>query len=179
MSIPLIILDRDGVINEDSDDYIKGPQEWHAIAGSLQAIAAMNRAGITVTVATNQSGIARGYYDEATLHEIHEKMQRELTALGGHIDHIVHCPHGPDDDCDCRKPEPGLLQQIQKIYDIPFEQCLLVGDSLRDIQAAEAVGCPSALVKTGKGLKTLAKGNLPNHIPVFEDLAHVAEELLS
>jgi D-glycero-D-manno-heptose 1,7-bisphosphate phosphatase len=172
----LIILDRDGVINEDSDDYIKTPAEWIPIPGSLKAIAALNHAGYTVVVATNQSGIARGLYTEAGLAEIHATMQRQLAAVGGHIDAIFYCRHHPDEHCACRKPKPGLLLQIAAEFKIDIEKALMVGDAARDIECAQAVGCPAVLVKTGKGMRTLEAKNVPD-VPVFEDLAAVVAML--
>ncbi len=166
----LIILDRDGVINEDSVDFIKSPQEWRAIAGSLEAIAAINRAGHTVVVATNQSGIARGYYSAAQLLAIHHKMQTELAKAGGHLDGVYFCPHRSEDLCSCRKPNPGMLQQIAKDFgaDLATEGWL-IGDSLRDIQAAHAVHCRATLVRSGK----LVTSNDLKDVPVYENLAEI------
>jgi D-glycero-D-manno-heptose 1,7-bisphosphate phosphatase len=169
----LIILDRDGVINEDSDAYIKTPAEWIPIAGSLDAIAALNRAGHTVVIATNQSGVGRGLYTEADLAEIHQRMQRELAAVGGHIDAIFYCPHHPDDHCVCRKPKPGLLHRIAEKLNTNFAEALMVGDALRDIECAKAVGCPAVLVKTGKGIQTLNAQKENWDVPVYDNLAAV------
>lgn len=177
--IKLIILDRDGVINEDSDEYIKSPAEWRAIPGSLEAIAQLNKAGFKITVATNQSGIARGYFSLETLQAIHQKMQTELAVFNGKIDYLVFCPHGPDDECDCRKPKPGLLKKIADHFQIDLTtQALAIGDSLRDIEAAQTLNCPAWLVKTGKGEKTLQenKETLKN-IFVFNDLAACTKKL--
>jgi len=174
----LIILDRDGVINYDSDAYIKAPAEWQPIPGSLEAIAKLTQAGYTVTVATNQSGIARGYYDRATLEQIHQKMQTLAIAKGGRIDSIFFCPHGPDDNCACRKPKPGLLQQIAEHYQIDLQNTPVVGDSLRDLEAALAMQCRPYLVLTGNGQKT--KSKLPN-LPasqVFIDLLTLVNALV-
>lgn len=171
----LIILDRDGVINYDSDAFIKTPAEWIPIPGSLEAIAKLNHAGHTVVVATNQSGIARGLYTESDLAAIHEKMRTQLAAVGGHIDGIFYCPHGPDDGCACRKPKPGLLLQIAAQFQVDWKEALSVGDAARDIAAAQSVGCPAALVKTGKGLQTLAANAIDADVPVFEDLADVVQ----
>ena len=167
----LIILDRDGVINYDSDHYIKSPDEWQAIPGSLARIAEWKRAGHQVVVATNQSGIARGLYSDSVLQEIHQKMQTQLAEHGAELDGIYYCPHHPDDHCACRKPEPGLLLQIKQDFDADLSQALLVGDSLRDLQAAEQVGCPACLVRTGKGERTLAAHTIST--PVFDALATV------
>lgn len=136
----LIILDRDGVINQESIHYIRSPDDWQPIAGSLEAIADLNHAGHTVVVATNQSGLARGYFNESTLNAIHEKMHRALANHGGHIDRIYYCPHVDADNCECRKPKPGLLWQIKRDYPDLYKQAIFVGDNLRDLQAAAAGG---------------------------------------
>jgi len=175
----LIILDRDGVINEDSPDYIKHPDEWHAIPGSLQAIARLYQAGWTVAIASNQSGLARGLFDISALTAIHQKLRKELSQLGGAVDSIFVCPHGPDDDCRCRKPLPGLFHDIANRYDIELSGVPSVGDSLRDIQAAASAGCQPWLVRTGNGLKTLKQGNLPTNTQVVENLAQAVEQILS
>lgn len=138
--IKLVILDRDGVINVDSEAYIKSPDEWHPIEGSLEAIARLNDAGIQVAIATNQSGIARGYFTEQTLRHIHEKMESALMAYGGYIDQIFYCPHGPNDRCECRKPKPGLLKQALQYFSVLPNEACFVGDSPRDIEAAKSVG---------------------------------------
>lgn len=174
----LIILDRDGVINEDSDAYIKSVAEWIPIPGSIAAIARLSQAGWTVAVATNQSGLARGYYDEATLAAMHDKLRTLVAEQGGRLGLIVHCPHGPDDGCACRKPLPGLLEQIAAHYQVALTDLWFVGDSLGDLNAALAVQCQPVLVKTGKGLRTLAKG-VPAQTLIFDDLAAVAERILS
>jgi len=177
-----IILDRDGVINEDSDEYIKSPDEFILIASSLAAIAKLNQAGFTVVVATNQSGIARGYFDESTLQAMHAKLQTLLAAEGGNIDRIYFCPHGPNDNCDCRKPKTGMLKQILNDYNKDPVNVVAVGDSLRDLQAAQAVGIKSILVRTGKGKKTesqLPSDELLADTPVFNNLADAVEKLLS
>lgn len=174
----LIILDRDGVINQDSDAFVKSPDEWIALPGSLKAIARLNQAGWTVVVATNQSGVARGLFDMATLNAIHGKMRRELAAVGGHVDAIFMCPHGPDDGCNCRKPLPGMLFDIGHRYDLDLAGVPAIGDSLRDLQAASAAGCQPWLVQTGNGPKTQAKGGLPEGTRVATDLAAVVDTLL-
>ena len=175
----LIILDRDGVINEDSDAYIKSVDEWLPIAGSIEAIAQLTHAGFTVAIATNQSGIGRGYYDIAILNAMHAKMHALLKPFGGKVDYIAYCPHLSEDHCDCRKPKAGLLTEIGAYFKADLTQAIVVGDSLRDWQAAHAVGAQYAQVRTGKGLKTLADPRLPNSIPVFDDLAHVVQNLLA
>ncbi len=174
----LIILDRDGVINEDSDHFIKSPNEFIPIPGSLEAIARLNHAGYTVMVATNQSGIARGLFDIETLNQMHLKLRRLLSGFGGRIDGIFFCPHGPDDQCDCRKPKPGLFHDIEKRVGQSLSQVPAVGDSLRDLQAAKAAGASPVLVKTGKGQKTLQHPELPTDVPIFDNLAHFVDELL-
>ena len=175
----LVILDRDGVINQDSDDYIKSPEEWIPLPGSLEAIARLNRAGYTVMVATNQSGIARGYYDVDTLHAMHEKMNRLLAQLGGHVDGIFFCPHGPDDDCRCRKPLPGMYEAIAERTRTHLKDVPVIGDSLRDLEAAIEVGARPILVRTGKGERTIAKGTLPKGLEIYDDLAAAVDALLT
>lgn len=176
--LKLIVLDRDGVINEDSDDYIKSPDEFVPIPGSLEAIAKLTQAGWRVVVATNQSGIARGYYDLGTLQQIHDKLHRLLAALGGQVEAIFFCPHGPDDHCDCRKPRPGLFREIEQRLQLSLRDVPAVGDSLRDLQAAEAVGALPILVRTGKGERTLINGAGLDGTAVYADLQAAVEELL-
>jgi D-glycero-D-manno-heptose 1,7-bisphosphate phosphatase len=174
----LIILDRDGVINEDSDDYIKSPEEFIPLPGSLEAIARLNQAGYRVAIATNQSGIGRGYFDLDTLDRMHAKLRRHLTAVGGQIEAIAYCPHPPEANCDCRKPRPGLLIDIAQRLGIGLGDVPVIGDSLRDLEAARAVGASPILVRTGKGERTLAKGEGLAHIPVYDDLAAAVDALL-
>lgn len=174
----LIILDRDGVINYDSDEYIKSPDEWAPIPGSLEAIARLNRAGYTVVVATNQSGVGQGLFDLNTLQKIHEKMQQEVARVGGKIDEIFFCPHTPGDHCDCRKPKPGLLLEIAKKFHHDLKNVPAVGDSLRDIEAAQAVGAQPVLVRTGKGEAVAKSGKLPAGVEVHDDLAAFVDVLL-
>jgi D-glycero-D-manno-heptose 1,7-bisphosphate phosphatase len=174
----LIILDRDGVINEDSDDFIKTPAEWVAIPGSLEAIAALNRAGHQVVVATNQSGIARGLYTDNDLTAIHQKMIVALAEVGGYLDGIFYCPHHPDENCICRKPRSGMLMQIAEQFKINLQQALLIGDAERDITCARAVHCPAWLLRTGKGVRTLVSGSLLEDVPVFDDLSAAVSEIL-
>lgn len=174
----LVILDRDGVINEDSDDYIKSPEEFRFIPGSLEAIARLNQAGYRVAVATNQSGVARGYFELDTLNEMHEKLRRGLAAVGGHVDAIVFCPHGPEDACQCRKPLPGMLQEIAERFSRGLTGVPVIGDSQRDLEAAAAVGARPMLVRTGKGERTLKKGELPEGTPVFDNLGAAVDALL-
>ena len=167
----LVILDRDGVINHDSDQYIKSPDEWRPIPGSLAAIARLNQAGYRVVVATNQSGVGRGLFETDTLIAIHDKMLKALTQVGGRIDAIFFCPHTNADNCDCRKPKPGLFKEIAGRYNVDLTGVPAIGDSLRDLQVAAAVGAQPMLVLTGKGRKTQDDPALPPGTPVFPDLA--------
>ena len=177
----LIILDRDGVINEDSDAYIKSPEEFIPLSGSLDAIARLKQAGYIIAVATNQSGIARGYYDEITLAAMHDKLAHLLDEKGGAIDYIAYCPHGPDDHCSCRKPLPGLLYEIGNHFKIDLTDVPIIGDSLRDIQAARMVGGFPILVKTGKGERTLdtTTSDELDNVPVYENLAAAVDAILN
>lgn len=174
----LIILDRDGVINDDADDYIKSPAEWRPIPGSLEAIARLNQHGYRVAVATNQAGLARGLFDMHALNAIHQKMHLAAQTVGAHIDAIFFCPHAPEDFCDCRKPRPGMLRSIGQRFDIPLTGVPFVGDSLRDLQAGFEVGCTPYLVRTGKGMLTIDKGGLPPGTLVLDNLSAVADHLL-
>lgn len=175
----LIILDRDGVINQDSDAYIKSLAEWQPLPGSIEAIARLSRAGYTVVVATNQSGLARGYFTQATLDAIHGRLRALVEQAGGELGGIYYCPHGPDDHCDCRKPKPGLLDQIVTDYG-NVSGAPMIGDSLRDLEAGVARDCHPVLVLTGKGERTREKG-LPaslGHVTVCRSLKDYAEKLL-
>ncbi len=176
--LKLIVLDRDGVINEDSDAYVKTLEEWIPIPGSLQAIARLSQAGWTVAVATNQSGLARGMFDASTLDDMHFKMQQLVMEQRGRIDLIVHCPHGPDAGCECRKPKPGLFRTIAEHFGLAdLKGVPVVGDSHRDLHAGLMLGGTPYLVRTGKGLRTL-EGTLPSGTQVFDDLAAVVDHLL-
>ena len=177
----LIILDRDGVINHDSDDYIKSPDEWIPIPGSLDAIARLNHAGYMVAIASNQSGIARGYFSMETLAAMNVKMNDMLSTLGGRIDAMFFCPHGPKDECDCRKPKPGLLTEIGDRFQVNLGNVLFVGDNINDVKAARAAGARPVLVRTGKGEQTVRMlNNNPgcNGVPVYEDLNELVNTLL-
>lgn len=183
MTPRLVILDRDGVINRDSDHYIKSLDEWIPYPASIEAMARLSHAGWHVAVATNQSGIARGYFDVATLGAMHARLTELVTAAGGHIDHIAYCPHVDADDCDCRKPLPGLLRQIQTALGLDtLEGSWMVGDSLRDLQAGDAVGCRQVLVRTGKGERTLTRhpelALEESDTLIFDDLASFIDWLL-
>ena len=175
----LIILDRDGVINLDSDHFIKTPDEWRPIDGSLEAIARLNQAGYRVVVATNQSGVGRGLFDMAMLNAIHAKMHKAVSSVGGRIDAVFYCPHAAEAKCACRKPQAGMYLEIAERFDISLIDVLTVGDSLRDLQAAVAVGAAPILVLTGKGTKTLAAGNLPENTRVFADLSSAIDRVLA
>jgi D-glycero-D-manno-heptose 1,7-bisphosphate phosphatase len=182
-SSKLIILDRDGVINEDRDDYVKSVDEWVPLPGSLEAIALLNQAGYQIAIATNQSGLSRGFFTINDLHAMHTKMDKLLQPLGGHIDSIFFCPHVDSHACDCRKPLPGLMKEIALRYKrtesaTPLLGVPIVGDSLRDLQAGIALGASPHLVLTGKGHKTLAKGDLPEGTQIHADLLAFANTLL-
>ena len=172
---PIILLDRDGVINQDSKDYVKSVEEWIPLAGSIKAIAALSNAGFKIYVVTNQSGISRGYYSEETLAAMHQKMSDLVAAEGGQIDGIEYCPHGPDDECHCRKPKSGMIEAIEKSLDMDFTEqpAIMVGDSLRDLQAGQARGCAPVLVLTGNGRETQYK-SIDFHFDIYTDLAAFA-----
>ena len=181
-SRPLIILDRDGVLNLDSDEYIKSVDEWIAIEGSARAVARLCQAGYQVAVATNQSGLARGYFSQADLDAMHQKMTALVTAEGGEFAHIAWCPHGPDDACDCRKPLPGLIHQIEQALGVSAVGSWMVGDSIRDLEAGVAAGCKPVLVRTGKGEASVAKlARYPQlaTTEVHADLASWVDQLLA
>jgi D-glycero-D-manno-heptose 1,7-bisphosphate phosphatase len=174
----LIILDRDGVINFYSDKFIRSPEEWKPIPGSLEAIARLNHEGYRVVVASNQSGVGRGLFDMATLNAIHSKMHKALLGVGGQIDAVFLCPHPAESDCECRKPKTGLFRQIAERFHTDLTGVPAIGDSLRDLQAAAQVGAVPNLVLTGKGKKTHAAGDLPQGTQVFSDLAQAVDALL-
>jgi len=175
----LIILDRDGVINFGSDQFIKSPDEWKPISGSLEAIARLPREGWRVVVATNQSGLARGLFEMATLNAIHSKMHKAVAQAGGRIEAVFYCPHAADMNCDCRKPKSGMFDEIAARYGSDLRGVPAIGDSLRDLQAAANVGASPWLVRTGKGERTLAAGGLPENTPVYADLGEAVERLLN
>ncbi|MEZ5626467.1 D-glycero-beta-D-manno-heptose 1,7-bisphosphate 7-phosphatase [Denitromonas sp.] len=174
----MIILDRDGVINEDSDQFIKSPEEWIPIPGSLEAIARLNQSGWRVVLASNQSGVGRGLFGMDTLNAIHAKMVDALAQVGGRLDAIFFCPHAADSTCDCRKPKAGLFRQIEARFNVDLTGVPVVGDSLRDLQAGRAVGCQTYLVLTGKGERTRDDPALPPDTQIFPDLSAVADTLL-
>jgi D-glycero-D-manno-heptose 1,7-bisphosphate phosphatase len=175
----LIVLDRDGVINQDSDAYIKTPDEWIPLPGSLEAIARLNHAGYRVVVASNQSGLARGLFSIDHLNAMHRKMQHSLALLGAHVDAVFFCPHTPEDSCSCRKPRSGLLEDIGRRLRVDLRSVPMVGDSMKDIKAAQLVGASPVLVLTGNGQRTLdANAGQLDGIPIFSDLASAADALL-
>ncbi len=174
----LIILDRDGVINFDSDQFIKSPEEWKPIPGSLEAIARLCQADYRVVVATNQSGIGRGLFDMSVLNAIHDKMHKACALMGGRIDAVFFCPHTAEANCNCRKPRSGMIEEIAERYNIELQGVPAVGDSLRDLEATARLGAQPFLVLTGKGSKTREKGGLPEGTLAFPDLAAVVSHLL-
>ena len=174
----LVILDRDGVINHDADSYIKAPEEWRPLPGSLGAIARLNQAGYHVIIATNQSGVGRGLFEVSTLNAIHDKMHRALAQIGGRIDAIFFCPHAQEANCECRKPQAGLLEEIARRFNVDLKGVPVIGDALRDLQAAATVGAAPVLVLTGKGKKTRREGGLPEGTEIFADLADAVRAIV-
>ena len=174
----LIILDRDGVINYDSDQFIKSPNEWKPLPGSLEAIARLVQADYRVVVATNQSGVGRGLFDMTTLNAIHDKMHKAAAQAGGRIDAVFFCPHAAQSDCACRKPKSGMLEEIAARYNADMKGVPAVGDALRDLNCAAKVGAQPILVLTGKGSKTQAAGELPQGTLIYSDLAAAVEALV-
>jgi D-glycero-D-manno-heptose 1,7-bisphosphate phosphatase len=175
----LVVLDRDGVVNFDSVNFIKNTNEWIPIPGSLEAIALLNQSGYRVVIATNQSGISRGLFDMVTLNAIHDKMHKALGQLGGRVDAIFYCPHSADDNCSCRKPKPGMMEEIGHRFGMDMKSLPMVGDALRDLQAGAALGMQPILVRTGKGEETLAAGGLPEGTLVFANLAEAVQHIIS
>lgn len=171
----LVILDRDGVINQDPLGYIGKPEEWHAFPGSLEAIAQFNKAGIWVAVCSNQSGIGRGYFTAEDLKAVHDKMQDDLRRLHAHVDAIYYCPHHPDEQCNCRKPKTQMLENMQAHFKVEKKDMLFIGDSATDIETAENFGCAAVLVLTGYGERT---AKTVTHVPLYKDLHSAAEALL-
>jgi D-glycero-D-manno-heptose 1,7-bisphosphate phosphatase len=173
----LVILDRDGTINEDSDQHIKSPAEFRPIKGSLEAIARLTQADYRIVVATNQSGIARGLFDTRTLFAIHETLVRALAQVGGRIDAFFFCPHAGEARCPCRKPQPGMLLEVARRFNVSLDDVYMVGDAQRDLEAAAAAGARPVLVLTGKGAATRDEGKMPAGTRVFADLAAFAAHL--
>lgn len=174
----LVILDRDGVINHDSAGFIKRPEEWDPIPGSLEAIAELSQAGFRVVIASNQSGLARRLFDMAALNAINDKMHKALGQAGGRIDAIFYCPHAAEANCACRKPKTGLFDEIARRLNVNLKDVPSIGDSLRDLQASAAVGARPMLVLTGEGARTRDEGGLPERTLVFADLAEAAKHIL-
>lgn len=174
----LVVIDRDGVINEDSDDYIKSVAEWRPIPGSLEAIAALTRGGLRIAVVTNQSGVGRGLFDEATLVAIHEHMRARVRAAGGELAGLYYCPHRPDEGCDCRKPRPGMLRALERDLQLPLRGAPFIGDRRSDIEAARAVDARPILVRTGAGAAT-ERSLAGADVAVFDDLWAAAQSLLA
>ena len=175
----LVILDRDGVINFDSEHYIKSPAEWRPIPGSIEAIARLNQNGFRIAVATNQSGIGRGLFDMATLNAINDKMMEMVFRQGGRIDALFFCPHTAAEECGCRKPRTGMLEEIAARFHTELKGVPAIGDSLKDLQAAETVGAQPILVLTGKGTRTRDEGGMPKKTLVFENLAEASKHLVA
>jgi D-glycero-D-manno-heptose 1,7-bisphosphate phosphatase len=180
LSPRLVILDRDGVINHDSDEFVKTPAEWLPIDGSIDAVAKLCQAGFTVAVATNQSGIGRKLMDRAALEAIHDKLRSQVRVAGGDVDRIAYCPHHPDDGCDCRKPAPGLYLQLSREYGLPLDGVPIIGDTMRDLEAARAVNARAILVLTGNGEKTAAELQQRGEtVETFADLDAAAAALIA
>ncbi len=175
----LIILDRDGVINEDSDDYIKSPAEWQPIVGSLEAIAKLSQNGYKIVVVTNQSGLGRNLFTIEALNAIHMKMNIHLAQFGGVIDALFFCPHIPEDNCNCRKPKPGLYNDISERLRVSLNKVFCIGDKMTDIQAIQSAGGKPVLVRTGKGQSEIDQGLVPEGIPIYRDLAQFVDEILT
>ncbi len=174
-----ILLDRDGVINADSDAYVKSLDEWHPLPGAIEAMARLYHAGHRLAVLTNQSGLARGLFGLRALEAMHRRLVRLLAAHGARLEAIYFCPHGPEDGCRCRKPAPGMFQRLLAERCLTPSRCLAIGDSARDIEAAEAAGIEALLVRSGKGERTLAaRPDLARRLPVFADLAEAASWIL-
>ena len=176
----VIVLDRDGVINHDSDAYIKSADEWQPIEGSLEAIARLNHGGYSVVVASNQSGLARGYFDIEALTAMHKKMDDLLSKAGGRIEAVFYCPHGPDDGCSCRKPKPGMLLDIGQRFNVSLSDLTFIGDSVADIKTARNALARAILVRTGKGLKAekILLSETEDPVPVYDDLAAAVTAIL-
>jgi D-glycero-D-manno-heptose 1,7-bisphosphate phosphatase len=173
-----VILDRDGVINRDSDEFIKTPDEWQPMPGSIEAIASLSQAGYEIVIATNQSGVGRGLFDTQMLEKIHRKMMHSIHSAGGELRGIFVCPHRPDENCSCRKPKPGLLRQIEEAYSCKLTGQPAIGDSRRDLDAAIAVGARPVLVRTGNGRTTEKSLTAADNVAVFDDLAGAANALI-
>ncbi|MEM9557094.1 MAG: D-glycero-beta-D-manno-heptose 1,7-bisphosphate 7-phosphatase [Acidobacteriota bacterium] len=175
----LVVLDRDGVINRESERLVLAVDDWRPIDGSLEAIARLSTAGLRLAIATNQSAVGRGWLATDTLDSIHRRMLDEISAAGGRIERVAVCPHAPGDGCSCRKPAPGLLLELGRTLDVAPGRMLFVGDAVRDLEAAAAAGAVGVLVRTGKGAAHVAAGEVDADVPLFDDLAAVAAALLA
>jgi D-glycero-D-manno-heptose 1,7-bisphosphate phosphatase len=183
LSPRLVILGRDGILNAFREDHVKDPAEWRSLPGALEAVARLNQGGWQVVVATNQAGIGRGMFDMASLNAVHAHMMKELALQGGRIDAVFFCPHAPEDMCDCRKPLPGLLHDIARRFGVDLRHVPMVGDTLRDLEAAQAAGCEAHLVLTGRaaGLDEAALARMLERVPttrLHADLGAFADHLL-
>ncbi len=175
----LLVIDRDGVINEEAEDFVKTPAEWIPIPGSLEAIARASKAGVRCVVMSNQSGLARGLLNIETLNAIHRKMSNMLWKMGGSVEAVFFCPHGPDEGCACRKPRPGMLEQIQKRTQVPFHAMAVIGDRATDVEAAQTVNAQPVLVKTGHGQATLESDIDLRGTLVYDTLASAVDAIIS
>ncbi len=174
----LVVLDRDGTLNADPEDFLRSPDDWHPLPGALEALASLHHGGWRLVIASNQSGIGRGLFDVALMNAVHARMHKLVAAAGGRIEAVFFCPHAPDEDCTCRKPAPGLLRQIAQRTGVPLTQMVVVGDSVRDMQAATAVGAQAHLVLTGQS--ALGRpADLPEGVSVHADLSAFADALLN
>lgn len=175
----MLILERDGVINEEPEEFVASPADWQPIPGSVEAIARANSAGYHVVIASNQPGLAQGRFDIDTLNAIHQRMFTELSVAGGHVDAVFFCPHAPQDKCQCRKPQPGMLLEIGTRFHADLQDVQVIGNSLGDIQAARAAGAQPVLVRTGKWQQTMQHKQELVGVSVYENLAAAVDALLS
>jgi len=173
----LIVLDRDGTLNENPEDFLRSPEDWTPIPGALEAVARLNQGGWRVVVATNQSGLGRGLFDVATLNAMHARMHKELAAAGARVEAVFFCPHAPEEGCDCRKPAPGLFQQIARRMKVAPSSVVAAGDSVRDAMAASAAGCEAHLIASGPAAEVGA--DLPAGTRIHPDLGAFADFILA
>jgi len=175
--LKLVVIDRDGTLNREPEDYLRGPDDWEPLPGALEAVARLNEAGWRVVIASNQSGLGRGLFDVATLNAVHARMHKAVAQAGGRIEAVFFCPHAPEDECDCRKPAPGLFLQIAERYGIAPVQLVAVGDSVRDARAGVAAGCDTHLVRTGQSVGG-RPADLPPGVSTHADLLAFADALI-